>query len=278
MKDSKINWCNHTWNPVIGCTKVSPACDHCYAEALAKRWWKILWGPFMPRRRTSEATWRLVIRLDAEAEELGIRPRVFCASLADCFDHEWKAKDRDDMWRMIEVCRHLDFLMLTKRPQNFKRFLPWGKNDRPWSNVWLGVSTENIKEAQRRISILREYPAVVRWTSAEPLLEDLSSVDHTGLDWIIAGGESGSQSRPMLPPWVRSLKREARRAGAAFWVKQFGTLYAKDLIQIGGIDSDAHATEMKNWPADLRIRELPEPHKVEISRTIPAGLTKSKVA
>ena len=142
-----IEWCDHTYNPWIGCTKVSPACDYCYAEAQEdRRYGRVTWGG--PRRRTSEATRRAPHRWDRDAGAAGERRHVFCMSLGDFWDNQVADEWRDEALGIIRQCRNLDWLILTKRPQNIRRMLPpdWGDG---WPNVWLGVTVENMIEARR---------------------------------------------------------------------------------------------------------------------------------
>jgi len=168
---SKIEWTDHTFNPWMGCTAVSPACDHCYAEAQTARFRQVDWGAKAPRKRTSAANWKKPLVWNRKAEKAGKRAKVFCASLADVFDNhksilpEW----RTDLWALIRATPWLDWLLLTKRPQNITKFLPndWGDGYR---NVWLGVTVENQEEANRRIPILLNTPASKRFLSCEPLL------------------------------------------------------------------------------------------------------------
>lgn len=144
---SKIEWCDHTFNPWIGCQHVSPGCDHCYAETqnAFRKWNGGMWGPHAPRKRTSDANWKQPLRWNAEARafkrEYGHKPRVFCASLADVFDNQVDPLWRDDLFALIRECKRLKWLLLTKRPQNIRKMLPtdWGDGYR---NVWLGVTAE----------------------------------------------------------------------------------------------------------------------------------------
>jgi protein gp37 len=248
-ENSNIEWCDHSFNPWEGCQKVSPGCDHCYAEARDKRFTGgQLWGPHAPRRRTSPANWRKPLAWNKAAEAAGKRARVFCASLADVFDNhdsienEW----RHDLWRLIHATPHLDWLLLTKRPQNIRRYLPdqlglgfhpqhWGNG---WQNVCLGTTVENQTEADRRIPHLLATPAAVRFLSCEPLLGpvdltrflwigpeggiDFSYTPRQFLHWVICGGESGPGARPMHPSWARSLRDQCQAAGVAFHFKQQG--------------------------------------------------------
>lgn len=244
-ENTKIEWANHTFNPWIGCTKVSPACDHCYAETWNARFdpdgEAKNWGPHSPRRRTK--TWGNPVKWNREAEKLGYRPRVFCASLADVFDNHKSIKDewRRELWELIRETPNLDWLLLTKRPQNIARYLPadWGDG---YPNVWLGTTVENQAEAERRIPHLLAPPAVVRFLSCEPLLGplDLRNItppcrsidcllgmdsDYFGggqaINWVITGGESGPNFRPANPDWFRSLRDQCAEANVPFLFKQW---------------------------------------------------------
>lgn len=178
-ENSKIEWTDHTFNPWIGCTKVSPACDHCYAERLMDhRLGRVSWG--RERVRTSPAYWRQPLRWNAEAKAAGIRLRVFCASLADVFDNDVLASWRDDLWALIASTPHLDWLLLTKRIGNAAAMLPVVDSSRPgyqpwheawpWRNVWLGATVVNQAEADRDIPKLLATPAAKRFLSIEPML------------------------------------------------------------------------------------------------------------
>jgi protein gp37 len=162
-----IEWCDHTFNPWIGCTKVSAACDHCYAETLAKRYGWATWGPGEARKRTSEANWHKPIAWNNAAREAGVRRRVFCSSLADVFDAEVSDDWRLDLMVLIGLTPCLDWLLLTKRPQVAKK---WFEARRVPDNVWLGTTVEDQKMADLRIPILLSIPAKVRFLSCEPML------------------------------------------------------------------------------------------------------------
>jgi protein gp37 len=220
-KDSRIEWTHHTFNPWWGCVKVSPACTHCYAETWARRLGMDLWGRPRSRRYFGAEYWRGPIKWNKEAQRAGERRRVFCASMADVFEsradlNRWREK----LWPLIEQTPHLDWLLLTKRPQNVERMAPWKDN---WpANVWLGTTTENQKYADSRISTLLAVKARVHFISAEPLLGPLSLRQWRGIDWVIAGGESGHGARPTKPEWVRNLRDECKEADIAFHFKQWG--------------------------------------------------------
>ena len=217
-----IEWTDFSFNPWVGCTKVSPGCDHCYAEGWAKRTkdGAALWQG--ERRRTTAENWRKPLKWNKQAEAEGRRYRVFCASLADVFDNQVSWEWRKDLWLLIKETPHLDWLLLTKRPQNIAKMLPhgWGNG---WHNVWLGASTENREEMLRRGRALKTIPAAVHFWSAEPLLEDLGIIPADIMpSWIIAGGESGPGARPMHPDWARSLRDQCAEAGVPFFFKQWG--------------------------------------------------------
>lgn len=232
-ENSEISWCDHTFNPVVGCTKVSPACDNCYAESWAKRTGQSgLWNG--ERRVTTDANWRKVTKWNERAGEFraehGRRQRVFCASLADVFDNQWQEEWRTALWFLIEQCPGLDFLLLTKRPQNIKKMLPadWADG---YPNVWLGTTVENQEEADRRIPHLLAVPATIKFLSCEPLLGPIRFSDVPGFNrvslslrnwWVIAGGESGPKARPPMISWVRSLRDQCAIAGVPFHFKQWG--------------------------------------------------------
>jgi protein gp37 len=255
-ENSNIEWTDHTFNPWIGCTKVSPGCDHCYAETWDARGLQggaTRWGAQAARTRTSPANWRKPLAWNRAAAAAGKRARVFCASLADVFDNHAsiKLEWRDDLWKLIEATPNLDWLLLTKRPQNVSRIVSGWMGPHSWpSNVWLGTTVENQTEADRRIPHLLAIPAVVRFLSVEPMLGpvDLGVPVRAALfarkivpigdgtkplSWVICGGESGPKARPMHPAWARSLRDQCNAAGVAYHFKQWGE-WAPGLATISG--------------------------------------------
>ncbi|MCE9610240.1 MAG: phage Gp37/Gp68 family protein [Chthoniobacter sp.] len=219
---SKIEWTDSTFNPWIGCTKVSPGCQHCYAEMNSKlRGWA-QWGKGKPRQHTGKQLWQQPIKWNAQAAQAGKRSRIFCASLADVFDVEVQNEWREELWALIRKTPHLDWLLLTKRPENFRKMLPNDWRD-GWPNVCLMTSVEDQLRAGR-IEHLITTPARYRALSMEPLLGPvkLKSAWLKELDWIIAGGESGGGARPMHPQWVRDLRDQCRAAIVKFLFKQWG--------------------------------------------------------
>jgi protein gp37 len=173
-KNSQIEWTHHTFNPWWGCTKVSTACKHCYAEAWSKRVGQKIWGVKAKRRFFNENHWLDPLKWNSQAKDEGVRFRVFCASMADVFEDRrdldaW----RDKLWSLIARTPQLDWLLLTKRPEVVNRLVPW-KYDWP-HNVWLGTTVEDQETAEIRLRCIAELPAVIRFISAEPLLGPLEA-------------------------------------------------------------------------------------------------------
>lgn len=185
-----IKWCDATFNPWIGCQRVSPGCEHCYAETQANfhTHWTLgadgarrrkegarlpVWGPQAPRRVTSDSNWKQPMRWNRIAEKAGVRRRVFCASLADVFEDRRELDGpRARLWSLMEATPSLDWLTLTKRPQHVRTMVPAGWLSNPWPrNVWIGTTCEDQRRAEERLPHLLQIPAAVRFVSAEPLLE-----------------------------------------------------------------------------------------------------------
>lgn len=264
-QNSKIEWTHHTFNPWRGCTKVSPGCTNCYAEKLSMRNPKTLgvWGDNGTRVVAVESYWRQPVKWNREAKEAGERRRVFCASLADVFeDRPELVEPRYRLFDLINNTPDLDWLLLTKRPENVNRIYDDIGNHFGWDenmsvmNIWLGTTVENQEYANQRIPELLNVPAVVRFLSCEPLLGPVS-LEHVNfgneiavdvhdvlfpqwgprypgngnpfpqlpgnsIDWVICGGESGPHARPMHPLWALSLRDQCKRAGVPFFFKQNG--------------------------------------------------------
>lgn len=264
-EQTNIEWAHYTFNPWRGCTKVSEGCAHCYAEVLSRRNPATLgeWGPGRPRVLAAEAMWRSPLKWNQLAAAEGVRYRVFCASLADVFDAEVPTEWRQRLLALIDETSNLDWLLLTKRPEqieplmqaamsgNFERTKTFAEH---MPNVWLGTSVENQARAQERVSVLCDIPATVHFLSCEPLLGqvNLRAIDddegntfdslsgawgvegrgwtapdpRRAINWVIAGGESGGDARPMHPNWVRSLRNQCGNqvdpTGVPFLFKQWG--------------------------------------------------------
>jgi protein gp37 len=221
-ENTKIEWCDHTFNPWIGCTAVSPACDNCYAEALMDaRFGRVKWGAGQPRKRTSASNWKEPRRWDKEARQRCERPFVFCSSLADVFDNEVDPDWRDDLLNLIDETPALVWLLLTKRIGNVERMVQ-GSIPR---NVALGATFGNQAEYDRdarKLSKLKQtLNPLFTFGSFEPLLGPVQLSVHAP-DWIIVGGESGPNARPMELGWARTLRIEARHFNRVFNFKQVG--------------------------------------------------------
>lgn len=249
-ENSKIEWTDHTFNPWIGCQKVSCGCDNCYAEAMMDhRYHKVEWGPHGERKRTSKDYWRQPLRWNDQARKEGRRRRVFCASLADVFDNQVEVNWRRDLFMLIWQTKWLDWLLLTKRPENIKKMLPNEREASPWAtyvnvpwlNVWIGVSIES-EDYWYRYDLLSEIPCAVRFISYEPALGPLRIAQHATTarpqpDWIICGGESGPKARQANEQWFRTARDDCARLEIPFFFKQM--------------------VRKAEIPADLRVRQFP---------------------
>jgi len=303
--ETAIAWTDHTFNPWIGCSKVHTGCTHCYAESFAKRYGKAEWGAGGTRVLTSDANWRLPLKWNRDAEKAGVRAKVFCASLADVFE-DWQGEihggGKDDgvlaiddersrlltmddvrarLFAMIDATPNLDWLLLTKRPENIGKMwcshvntdgLPPSKLRR--ENVWLGTSVSDQVTADKAIPELLKCRdlAPVLFLSAEPLVGpiDLSAIPvghdvqwnpKTGgdtwanhfrgrINWIIFGGESGHGARPCVIEWLRKGVEQCRSAGVAPFVKQLGG-YVVDRNDVGYEGDKQNA-----WPMDTNTSDL----------------------
>jgi len=239
-EQTAISWADATFNPWIGCTKVSPACDDCYAARdNERRKWVDGWGAGVQRRRTK--TWGDPKRWNRKAEATGYRPRVFCASLADVFDNEVPEVWRDDLWQLIRETQNLRWMLGTKRIGNVSKMVP---SDWPMPHVGLISTIVTQDEWNRDWPKLARTPAAWRGVSMEPLLGPIS-IGSERPDWIITGGESGPKARPADPAWVRSLRDQCAVSGVAFHHKQWGgTRPADNGCLLDGV-------EYKEFPAAL---------------------------
>ena len=190
--NSSIEWTDHTFNPWIGCTRISPGCDNCYAEAWSKRFGHVKWGKH-PRKRTTDAYWRGPLLWQKKAQlfaaQRGRRQRVFCASLADVFDNKADRQWRADLFGIIKSTPDLDWQLLTKRPQNIEKMLPddWGTEN--YTNVWLGFTAEDQKHFDQRKRFINRIAACVWFVSYEPAIGALRiAADDPKPDWLIIGG------------------------------------------------------------------------------------------
>lgn len=264
-ENSKIEWTHHTFNPWRGCTKVSDGCKFCYADELSKRNPKTLgiWGPKGSRSIAAESYWKQASKWNREAGEAGERRRVFCSSLADVFEgketmpaeaHEPVDTARARLAAVILDTPHLDWLLLTKRPENAVSL--WaqarshvdGRSEFP-PNVWVGTSIEDMRVADRA-DALRAVPCAIRFLSCEPLIGSLLGLDLTEIGWVIVGGESGGNARPFDPAWAYEIKAECERMGLPYFFKQMGD------NDVSGAKTGHHGTTWTGFE-DLHVRQFP---------------------
>lgn len=231
-EDTEISWAHSTFNPWGGCVKVSPECDNCYAEKDTHRHKYVEWGKDAVRRRTSVAYWNQLEKWDLAVRINGERRRVFIGSWCDIMEQNPQLTPiRADLWPRLEKCESLDLMLLTKRPQNFRRFLPRHWIENPLPNVW-GMTSVGIESTRWRIDALRETPLAVRGLSCEPLLGPLPNLNLSGIHWVIVGGESQHGARAMHPEWARDIRDQCVAAGVAFHFKQFGE-HNSELVHVG---------------------------------------------
>ena len=265
---TKIEWTDDTWNPVTGCTKVSQGCKNCYAERL---WPKVAGAE---AKRTGEPPRAFTnVRCHPERLDAPLRwrkpRRIFVNSMSDLFHEDVPDEFIDRIFRVMIGARRHQFQILTKRPERMREYMAhfhpddqgWvtrdgapamGKvqssplfadNRFPEPHIWLGVSVEDRETWLERSALLKQIPAVVRSISYEPALADLGPIDLTGINWLIAGGESGPKARPSHPDWFRSARDQCVAAGVAFFMKQ--------------ITERGRKQPYEAFPADLQIREYP---------------------
>lgn len=241
---STIEWTESTWNPVTGCTKVSPGCKHCYAERMANR-----------LEAMGQANYRNGFQLTLQPHmlELPLRwrkpQRIFVNSMSDLFHDDVPASYIERVFEVMRKAHWHEFQILTKRSLRLReidRLLAWP------ANVWMGVSVES-QEYVHRIDDLRSTHALTRFLSVEPLLGPVSNLDLRGIGWVIVGGESGPRARPMLRKWVVDIRRECRKANVPFFFKQWG-----------GVNKKRTGRELDGRTYD----EMPTKPEMEVSRSL----------
>jgi protein gp37 len=252
-----IAWTDFTYNPWIGCQVVTEEeCGDCYAKRWAHRHRLDVWGPLSETPRKLTKTGHDPLTWNARAEQEGKRFKVFCASLADVFEpHPDVVEARHRLWHTIEHTPALDWQLLTKRPKFIGRLVPQAWLQQWPAHVWIGTSVGTQSAAEKRIPYLLAVPAPITFLSCEPLVEEVVLAPWLArgtLKWVICGGYSGSQHRPMELAWARSLRDECRQEGVAFFMKQLGSVYARDHHL-----HDWKGEDLTEFPYDLRIREFP---------------------
>lgn len=255
---SKIEWTDATWNPVRGCTKITPGCAHCYAETFAERFRGVPGHPYEQGFDLRPVPEKLLEPLRWTKSRM-----IFVNSMSDLFH-----KDVSDAYvRMVaEVMRVANwhtYQVLTKRSERLGEMLRTDLRELAQEpHIWWGVSVENRRHGLPRIDHLRNAPAAVRFLSIEPLLEDLGAIDLTGISWVIVGGESGNGARPLREEWVRSIREQCQDAGVLFFFKQWGGVRKSEAgRELDGRTYDAIPAASPNTIASARgrtelIREL----------------------
>lgn len=240
--NSDIEWTDATWNPVTGCTKISPGCKNCYAATFAERFRGV---PGHPYERGFD------MRLWPDRVEQPLKwktpRRIFVNSMSDLFHPDVPEDFIARCFGVMNRASHHQFQVLTKRPERAAELAPrltWTQN------IWMGTSIESQPYAKRADS-LRKIPAHVRFLSCEPLLGPLK-LDLKGIHWCIVGGESGHGSRPLRTGWVREIRDQCRKSGTSLFVKQLGYVWAKEVQS-----KSFKGGDIEEWPRDLRIRKFP---------------------
>ena len=252
MQESKISWTTTTWNPVHGCSKVSPGCDRCYAETLSLRfgWTKKPWTGanakenvrLKPHKLKEPYTWK--------------KPcRVFVNSMSDLYHKEVPDDYIAQVFAVMNELEQHTFQILTKRPRRAAKWMgPWGEN------IWQGVSVESQKYLYR-IDQLRECPAKVRFLSLEPLLEPLGELNLDGIHWVIVGGESGRGYRPMPHAWARDIRDQCVEKGVAFFFKQSAAYRTEMGTELQ--ETDGTKTTWQQYPDTMPVAET-EPEQMTL--------------
>lgn len=275
MAKTKIQWVDYTFNLWWGCVQISPACDHCYAMGMAKRLGNRLfghpvqWGPGGQRGYIADDKWRAPLKWDRDAQRANERRRVFCGSMMDVFEGLKEQRPHlERLWSLILETPHLDWLLLTKRPNNVAKLRP-GK----WpSNVWIGATIETQEWAEQRLPHLLAVDCAVRFISVEPMLGALDLRQHLGagpgkINWVIFGAESGMQARSPegTVHWFRDLRDQCAAARVPLFFKQWGSFRQSgdQLVKLRSRDESAKdapalldGVSLRQWPLapDTSIR------------------------
>jgi protein gp37 len=240
---TSISWTDATFNPWWGCTKVSPGCDHCYAETFDKRVGGDHWGAGKPRRTLSDNYWREPLKWNAKAANDGVMRKVFCASMADIFDEEAPEGQLSRLWELMDKTQNLIWQLLTKRPNGYLSKLPARFADSP--RVWKGVTTEDQERYMLRWPLMQRLSGIC-WISYEPAIGplQLTALKPPYPRWVVFGGESGHWYRRAEVVWAEGVLAECRQWGSAFFAKQMSAL--------------TPSTGKASIPSHLRIQEFPE--------------------
>lgn len=302
---SSIEWTDATWNPIRGCSRISPGCTNCYAERMAARGLPGMNSPTTGEPfaiiTPSGPRWTGKVELIESQLKKPLQwrkpRRIFVNSISDTFHKDVPDEWIDRIWAVMALCPQHTFMVLTKRADRMREYMTtafmcnrvfkqmvtltpergvwgWPGMMEAFKHIWLGVSVED-KHRTARIDDLRATPANVRFLSVEPLLEDLGTLDLTGISLVIVGGESGPGARPCSIEWIRSIVQQCAAFSVPCFVKQLGSrpqrllgiLAALELMRFADRSpdrpepiklDDSKGGDMREWPADLRVREMPE--------------------
>lgn len=286
-----ISWTNRTWNPFVGCSKISPGCENCYAIRMANRLSKIgttrkIYEGTVRKMANGQPNWTGVVRLNESALEKPLHWRepsmIFVNSMSDLLHESIPFESIRRVFDVIERCPQHMFQILTKREDGMKEFAEWYGKVLP--NVWLGVSVEDQERANQRVPVLLQTPAAVRFVSMEPLLGAIDleascegclsgvaaeiTIDRNGnpdgaepmqvpyLDWVIVGGESGPNARECHIEWIERIVHDCQETGVPVFVKQLGASVWQDGERVRL--NNSHGADMSEWPEHLRVREFPK--------------------
>ena len=268
-ENTKIEWADHTFNPWIGCTRVSRACQICYAEDMMDtRFGRVKWGPKGKRSRTSAQYWKDPYRWNKAAyAELGRQARVFCASLADVFDDHPSIQDdwRWLLWKTVVDTQNLEWLLLTKRPENWPQFLPCTAPQSPYENIRLGVTIEDNDTLEKRGPLLAVaasigWPTFVSYEPAAEIVDFEPLMQKGAIGWLICGGASGPDAYDFDVQCARNAIAAGRRHNVPVHIKQLGAKPISDGTPISL--EDPKGGDMSEWSDDLRVREFPAERSV----------------
>lgn len=263
-KKTGIAWTDSTWNYFTGCESISAGCLNCYAHTFAKRWEGLAGNYF----ETGFAPTNRPQKMDFP-RTLKTHKKIFTLSMSDVFYKEIPYEVTEKSFAVMRECQWHVFQILTKRPEPMRRLIPKLMPD-TLPNVWIGVTIED-NASLWRIPMLLETPAAIRFLSIEPLIEYPKDLDVRGLDWVIVGGESGHNSRPMKLEWVRDIRDICQKNNVPFFFKQLGNVLAKE---IGATNKGEDPSE---WPEDIRIRNFPYSYNVEYYENIAKIFSKNKI-
>ena len=247
-KITGITWTNHTFNPWWGCVPVSEGCAECYARRDSSRYGLDIFGTGKERRFFGEKHWNEPLKWNRDAEKAGEHRRVFCMSMGDLFEQSDDTRigeARIRTYRIIEATPWLDWLLLTKRPENIEYYVPELWNVGYWpENIWLGYTAENRRRYEERKGFMRNLSARVKFISVEPMLESIDLYDLSGINWVIFGAESGPKRRPCDEEWILGGIAQVHESGKKAFVKQ--------------ISMDGKVSKNpEEWHPDLRVQEFP---------------------